>query len=168
MNTVARQWAKHTVAMEADRLWLHRRTVSGVWWEQRMLGSRQTHHVVRRWRQRLSVVRPGRSLSVNFITVIYTDIRMNHHVKGCLSYDSPGHYQSILLRLFILIFVWITTSTTIIVVDICLSSRWTEVPLCSRWRKGHFVEERGRNDLSRFLQLIRRSKKTKKQTGFSC
>ena len=32
-STVIRQWDKLSVAMGAVRLWLHRRTVSFVWWE---------------------------------------------------------------------------------------------------------------------------------------
>ena len=40
-----------SVAMRTDRLWLHRKTKSRVWWEQRKLDSYQTHHTVRWWRQ---------------------------------------------------------------------------------------------------------------------
>ena len=42
---------KHTVAMRVDKLWLDRRRVSRVWWEQRMLDSYHKQHTVRWWRQ---------------------------------------------------------------------------------------------------------------------
>ena len=43
--------------MGADRLWLHRRTLSCVWREQRKLDSYWTQHTVQWWRPSLSVVR---------------------------------------------------------------------------------------------------------------
>ena len=46
-----------SVAVGADRLWLHRQTVYFVWWEQWMLDSYLIQHTVRYWRQRLSVGR---------------------------------------------------------------------------------------------------------------
>ena len=45
-----------TIATEVDRLWLHRRTVSWVWWEEHMLDSYQTLHTVQWWCQSLSVM----------------------------------------------------------------------------------------------------------------
>ena len=42
---------RHTVAMEAGRLWFHHQTVTCVWWEQCMLDSYQMQHSVL-WRCR--------------------------------------------------------------------------------------------------------------------
>ena len=79
---------KHTVAMEADRHWLHNRTVSCIWWEQCMLHSKLM--VMSKSVYHMTV--PDGGLRTSSYSCYMPDSHQTQHfdgdVKVCLLYDS--------------------------------------------------------------------------------